>query len=297
MRNVPRRDIPFGVGDGCGMQRSRSGSSFPGVGDGGMPRSQSSFLEEPARMCSARAPSGVEVPVEVTTRSRRATACAEHPHELAVYFCTSCECACICAECVVHGRHRGHDVLKASRAHETLMSRAGTLLEEASSLEDDLTAVADQLDWRRKDVERVASRGRANVRSAFARVRAQLDNREAELLQSLDLYESENTSMLTAGTSEQDDRLTELRRVQEDLRTQCRAGVAVDALNSYASAKTVIASIRDLSQQTDYEVLPREFVGLAGSARAALDLHTEGLSCLEEAVADLCYPRDKMSRQ
>ena len=33
---------------------------------------------------------------------------------------------------------------------------------------------------------------------------------------------------------------------------------------------------------------PEEFVGLAGSARAELDLHAEGLASLEEAVASLC---------
>merc|ERR1712185_418146 len=33
-----------------------------------------------------------------------------------------------------------------------------------------------------------------------------------------------------------------------------------------------------------------EFVGLAGSVRAELDVHAEGLASLEEAVATLCKP-------
>eukprot|EP00971_Amphidinium_carterae_P282362 5605691-Amphidinium_carterae.1 len=66
--------------------------------------------------------------------------CLEHPDEPATYFCTTCECPCICAECVVHGRHRECEVVKATRAHEALRARAGALLDEASSLEDELSA-------------------------------------------------------------------------------------------------------------------------------------------------------------
>lgn len=220
--------------------------------------------------------------------------CSEHPDEPATYFCATCECQCICAECVVQkdGRHREHEVLRVSRAHEALRARAGALIDEAVSLEDDLAMVADRLAWRRKDVERAAARGRASVRGAFARVRAQLNDREAELLESLDVYESESLGKLDRGTSDHTLRLQELRRLQESLRSRCRTGGdAVEALNTYAAAKRAIASLRDSFRQEDLgaqSVPPDEFVGLAGSARAELDLHAEGLMSLEEAVASLC---------
>lgn len=219
--------------------------------------------------------------------------CPEHPDEPATYFCARCECACICAECVVQkdGRHRDHEVMRTGRAHEALRARAGALIDEAVALEDDFAMVADRLAWRRKDVERAAARGRASVRSAFARVRAQLTDRETELLESLDLYESDSLMRLDRGTYEHTNRLSELRRLQESLRTRCRNGAdAVEALNTYAAAKAAIGSLRESFRQDDTStaVPPDEFVGLAGSARAELDLHAEGLERLEEAVANLC---------
>merc|ERR1719172_320991 len=115
--------------------------------------------------------------------------CPEHPGEVPSYFCATCESLCVCADCVVAGKHQGHDVMKIGRAHEALRARTGALLDEALALEDDFAVVQDKLSWRRKDVERAAARGRASVRSAFARVCAQLADREAELLESLDSYE------------------------------------------------------------------------------------------------------------
>lgn len=219
--------------------------------------------------------------------------CPEHPEEPAMYFCATCECSCICAECVVqkNGRHRDHEVMRATRAHEALRARAGALMDEAVALEDDFAMVADRLAWRRKDVERAAARGRASVRSAFARVRAQLTDREAELLESLDLYETDSLSRLDHGSSEHTTRLSELRRLQESLRARCRnGGDAVEALNTYSAAKAAIAALREAFRQDDLSNAgpPDDFVGLAGSARAELDLHAEGLASLEEAVASLC---------
>jgi len=216
--------------------------------------------------------------------------CLDHPDEIPSYFCATCECACVCADCVVAGKHQGHEVMKVNKAHEALRARAGALLDEALALEDDFAVVQDKLSWRRKDVERAAARGRASVRSAFARVRAQLADREAELLGSLDTYEQGSLSRLDGGSSEHDNRLTELRQLQDTLRARCRAGDAVSALNAYAAAKAAISSLRESFRHDELNAAgaPDEFVGLAGSARAELDLHAEGLASLEEAVATLC---------
>eukprot|EP00929_Paragymnodinium_shiwhaense_P083588 TRINITY_DN44607_c0_g1_i1.p1 TRINITY_DN44607_c0_g1~~TRINITY_DN44607_c0_g1_i1.p1 ORF type:complete len:595 (-),score=79.69 TRINITY_DN44607_c0_g1_i1:129-1913(-) len=216
--------------------------------------------------------------------------CPEHPNEAATYFCATCECLCVCSECIVHGPHRSHEVMRVGRAAEALRARAGALLDEALALEDDFAVVTDKLAWRRKDIERAAARGRASVRSAFARVRAQLADREAELLESLDTYENDSLTRLETGSSDHEARLNELRRLQDTLRARCRSGDAVEALNAYATAKAAIVKLRDAFQKDDINVAgsPEEFIGLAGSARAELDLHAEGLASLEEAVASLC---------
>lgn len=219
--------------------------------------------------------------------------CPHHPEEPAEFFCATCECPCICAECVVNkdGIHRNHDVLRVGHAHDKLRARAGSLLDEAVRLEDEYAMVVDRLQWRRKDIERAAARGRASVRSAFERVRAQLNDREAELMESLDVYELESCTKLDSGNEEFAGRLEELRRLQEDLRSRCRSGAdAVEALNTYAAAKKTIAELSKAAlddPDAGISENPEDFIGLAGSARAELDLHAEGLATLGKAVQGL----------
>jgi len=219
--------------------------------------------------------------------------CPDHPEEQATYFCATCECFCICAECVVqkNGRHHDHEVLRVGHAHEKLRAGAGALLDEAVALEDEFEKVADGLMWQRKDVERAASRGRATIRCAFERARAQLNDREAKLMESLDLYESESLGKLDSGFTEHATRLEELRRLQENLRTRCRnGGDAVEALNTYASAKRAIATLSMAFRKEDPGLAepPDEFAALVGTARAELDRHADGLASLEETVQSLC---------
>lgn len=226
--------------------------------------------------------------------------CPYHPEEQAEFFCANCECFCICAECVVQksGQHHGHEVMRVQHAHDKLRARAGVLLDEAVRLEDEFSLVVDRVMWKRKDIERAAARGRASVRSAFERVRAQLNDRETELLESLDTYESTSFGKLDQGNGDVVRRLDELRALQDNLRLRCRNGQdPVEALNTYATAKKTIQHMSQVVLKDDSGASdpPEEFIGLAGSARAELDLHAEGLASLEKAVRGLCksveFPR------
>jgi hypothetical protein len=42
--------------------------------------------------------------------------CKDHAEEEVSYFCMTCETACVCTECVVHGPHKTHDVQNIRKA-------------------------------------------------------------------------------------------------------------------------------------------------------------------------------------
>merc|ERR1719320_915791 len=111
-------------------------------------------------------------------------------------------------------------------------------------------------------------------------------------MESLDLFESQNLGKIDSGYAEHAERLDELRRLQAELRHQCQSGQAVEALNSYVAAKKAITGLT-LALRSDDRLQtqpPEEFLGLAGSARAELDMHADGLASLEDAVQRLCGP-------
>ena len=55
-------------------------------------------------------------------------ACPAHPDEQIAYFCVTCNCPPICAECVIHGAHRGHDVQNIRKAHPQVLKQMEHLL-------------------------------------------------------------------------------------------------------------------------------------------------------------------------
>merc|ERR1719240_2554665 len=73
-----------------------------------------------------------------TERSLRFIPCPTHPSEPIQFFCLECETECICAECVVHGEHKGHDVLNVKRAYKNLCGKVDTLSNAARQRIDDL---------------------------------------------------------------------------------------------------------------------------------------------------------------
>jgi hypothetical protein len=48
--------------------------------------------------------------------------CKEHNEEVS-YFCFECMNKCICAECVVHGVHKNHDVMSIKKAYPVIVEK------------------------------------------------------------------------------------------------------------------------------------------------------------------------------
>jgi len=48
-------------------------------------------------------------------------ACQDHPEEEVSYFCFDCKTNPICSECVIHGSHKGHNVLLLKKAYSNIV--------------------------------------------------------------------------------------------------------------------------------------------------------------------------------
>lgn len=55
--------------------------------------------------------------------------CTDHPEEEIMYFCFDCKGNCICAECVVHGVHKNHEVKTIKRAFPIVKEQMEECLE------------------------------------------------------------------------------------------------------------------------------------------------------------------------
>merc|ERR1719387_1242242 len=112
--------------------------------------------------------------------------CKSHPEEPIQFFCLDCETECICAECVVHGAHKGHEVLNVKKAYANLCGKVEQLLDVAKQRIEELGSSIQQLEGQKRDLELVAVGGRQGIRDAFKTLRAQLTQKEAEVLRRIE---------------------------------------------------------------------------------------------------------------
>ena len=77
--------------------------------------------------------------------------CASHPDQPLQYFCLDCETKCICAECVIHGIHKGHEVLAIKKAYPLLQSKISSLSVELRDRAAELCGLSQS--WERKQRE------------------------------------------------------------------------------------------------------------------------------------------------
>ena len=72
--------------------------------------------------------------------------CSEHPDELVNYFCFDTSEANICAECVIHGNYKNHEVMTIKKAYPHICSRLEDLKGGVSDKVEELITTQKKLD-------------------------------------------------------------------------------------------------------------------------------------------------------
>ena len=64
--------------------------------------------------------------------------CQEHPDEELLYYCFECNTECICPECVIHGKHKNHDVKTLKKSQPIIKGKLENILESIHTNVDGL---------------------------------------------------------------------------------------------------------------------------------------------------------------
>jgi hypothetical protein len=78
--------------------------------------------------------------------------CQHHPEESVSYFCFSCHCPPVCAECVIHGEHQGHQVQTLRRAYPAISEQFEALLHTVNQKIEELQVQEGKLEVRKREV-------------------------------------------------------------------------------------------------------------------------------------------------
>jgi len=122
--------------------------------------------------------------------------CAEHPDEMVNYFCFQCNCGNICAEWVIHGTHKGHDVQTLKKAHPLVCSKLEDLKSNVNTKIEELITSQQKLDLGKKDMADQVSGVKKRISDVFSDLKMNIERKEQEMLREADDFEDQNVKQI-----------------------------------------------------------------------------------------------------
>lgn len=217
----------------------------------------------------------------------RLVCCPVHPEDPLQFFCLTCETEeCICAECAVHGAHRGHDVLNVRHAHKQLASLLVKSLEESQVRQEGHAREIQRAGAARQEVDLVIAKGKRHIQEMFEKMRASLNQKEAQLLHAADEVERFAADALSKRTVAAESHVRALQEAQAVLRRLDNRGDEVKVLNTYASARAKVVRVLTPLEGLDGDV-ERDLEDLKTKVQQALELQVSEVATLGTHVTEI----------
>eukprot|EP01067_Filipodium_phascolosomae_P009251 Filipodium_phascolosomae@DN819_c0_g1_i1.p1 len=112
--------------------------------------------------------------------------CPHHPDQTALYFCLHCQDRCVCSDCVVFGRHKGHKVATAAEAVQIKSSKFQELLSNFNKERLRLQKNQETLTGVQQDVQENGRWIRRRLKAAHDEVVVDVDERSNFCFSGLD---------------------------------------------------------------------------------------------------------------
>ena len=107
--------------------------------------------------------------------------CKEHSEPL-TYLCLDCMSNCVCAECVVHGIHKNHEVLNIRKAYPLIYKKLEDLSKYANDQKKSIFLVNEAISKKKKLVNTLIERCKNEIHNTFEQIKLRLDNKEKEII-------------------------------------------------------------------------------------------------------------------
>lgn len=167
---------------------------------------------------------------------RRFLCCPVHPEDPLQYFCLGCQTECVCAECVLNGDHRGHEVLNVREAVQLIPERLAELADAARLRAQELATVIESVREGRQEIADMAGQGRHQLHSAFERLACILQEEEEAILAEVGRCSADVLELLNVDDDAQ------LREAHAMLQRHQQLGNVPQTLNWYARLKNLLAT-------------------------------------------------------
>ena len=107
--------------------------------------------------------------------------CKEHSEPL-TYLCLDCMTNCVCAECVVHGIHKNHEVLNIRKAYPLISKKLEDLSKYANDQKKSISLVNEAISKKKRLINALIDRCKNEIHNTFEQIKLRLDNKEKDII-------------------------------------------------------------------------------------------------------------------
>lgn len=232
-------------------------------------------------------PAGPSFGSAVPAGSRGPVACREHPDEPVQYFCLDCEQPCVCAECVVHGMHKDHQVLNLKKAYPVVRAKVEEFLFSIGSRVEELGLVEQRIDQNRRELSQVVATAKLQMSKAFEEVRQRLTKKESELAQNSDNFLQESLSELDSHLRSAREKVRSLDETSAKIRAHINTADHVALLNYYADVRGFLQQTLAGEASTTVAHIPESATQRVYLAVEHTNAHVESLQSMHQAISSM----------
>ena len=180
----------------------------------------------------------------------RSNICREHGEPI-TYLCLDCMSKCICAECVVHGIHRNHEVLNIKKAYPLIYNKTQEIGNHIGNKIRELNAAQKNIEQKKKDINYLNNKCKIDIRQAFDELRSLLNKKEREIIAKTETTLNDNINELNTYNHIIQSKIILLNKLIETLNAYLMRKDELTLINFYTENKNKILAQTDLNEMNN----------------------------------------------
>ena len=213
----------------------------------------------------------------------RSNICNEHGEPI-TYLCLDCMSKCICAECVVHGIHRNHEVLNIKKAYPLIYNKTQEVGNHIANKIKELNLTQQNIDQRKKDMNYLNNKCRTDIRQAFEELRSLLNRKEKEIITKTENTLNDNINELNTYSHIVQSKIILLNKLIETVNAYLMRKDELTLINFYTENKNKILAQADINEMNNINN-----ININGMANLRVDIDKSSFDAMISAINTLNF--------
>ena len=177
----------------------------------------------------------------------RSNICKEHGEPI-TYLCLDCMSKCVCAECVVHGIHRNHEVLNIKKAYPLIYNKTQEIGNHIGNKIKELNTVKKSIEQTKTNINFLNNKCKINIKQAFDELRSLLNRKEKEIIVKTENALNDNINELNTYNHIIQSKIMLLNKLIETVNAYLMRKDELNLINFYTENKNKILAQTEINE-------------------------------------------------